>query len=731
MKPLYSTLILAVGLAGCADHFDTSDFDSEVQKPASIAEFEYLKAYAPLKEYIDRNAHPGFQLGTGVLVSDYLKRGAVYTLTNTNFDQVTAGNAMKYASIVGDDGSMNFSNVVDFVDAATANGLSVYGHTLCWHSQQNVKWLNSLIADKKLEFDPNDVQEVEVAKADYSTMTEFPYWGQFPDGCTVTINQEEGCLEINNPAAVDFWTLQFMGADNFSLAEGENYTLKVMARATGDGAFQGNIGSWGTNVGLRLGFSTEWEELTYDFVSATSEGAHVLMQCGDFVGTVQIKYVAIYHKEAPAGKIPVSIITNGDLSGTDYSCFYGKENQGNPHQSDVDPVENAYVVHMTPRAAEDWDNQFFIKADRNLEVGTEYTFRMKVKSAVPRTVGIQAHKGNPGDYIHWSFAGGSFTATTDWTEYEYTGTVDASSDGVNIIAMNLNSEAAPEGGDIWFKDVEWTIMIESNFMPLTPEEKNEILTAEMERWIKGMMNATEGKVKAWDVVNEAISGGPWGQKYDLQHGSADTPNDFFWQDYLGDNFVRVPVKFARQYFEEAGGNPAELKLFINDYNLESDWDQNQKLKSLIQWIEQWESDGETVIDGIGTQMHISYYENTSTQQSKEAAIENMFKLMAQTGKLVRITELDMGYVDASGNSLKTEQLTVEQHKAMAEHYKWIVKKYFELIPTAQQYGICHWAQTDSPAGSGWRAEEPIGLWDLNLSRKPAYAGMAEGLAEKE
>ena len=51
----------------------------------------------------------------------------------------------------------------------------------------------------------------------------------------------------------------------------------------------------------------------------------------------------------------------------------------------------------------------------------------------------------------------------------------------------------------------------------------------------------------------------------------------------------------------------DTKLFINDYNLESDWDNNMKLKSLIEWIKRWEADGVTKIDGIGTQMHISCY----------------------------------------------------------------------------------------------------------------------------
>ena len=186
-------------------------------------------------------------------------------------------------------------------------------------------------------------------------------------------------------------------------------------------------------------------------------------------------------------------------------------------------------------------------------------------------------------------------------------------------------------------------------IPLTPEEKLDTLTYALDLWISGMMDACTSEdgvlqVKAWDVVNEAISGADSDGDgiYDLQHGSADTPNDFFWQDHMGDlEYVRTVVRLARQY----GGN--DLKLFINDYNLESDWDQNKKLKSLIKWIEKWEADGTTKIDGIGSQMHISCYMNPQTQESKKKAIEESFKLMAESGKLVRISELDMGLVDES------------------------------------------------------------------------------------
>ena len=257
----------------------------------------------------------------------------------------------------------------------------------------------------------------------------------------------------------------------------------------------------------------------------------------------------------------------------------------------------------------------------------------------------------------------------------------------------------------------------------------------MDKWIKGMMEACDGKVKAWDLVNEAIAGeGNDGEgNYELQHstgyksGTWDVGGDaFYWQDHLGDlDYVRQACRLARKY------GPEDVKLFINDYNLESDWDDNKKVKSLVNWIKKWEADGVTKIDGIGTQMHISCYEDANLQKSAEDHIVKMFEIIAASGKFCRISEMDMGYVRGTnkwGNKLKTNQLTEAEHKKMADFYEFIFKKFFEIIPAAQQWGICQWCPTDAPENSGWRGGEPVGIWDLSYYRKHVYAGFVRGLA---
>ncbi|MCF0202265.1 MAG: endo-1,4-beta-xylanase [Bacteroidaceae bacterium] len=269
----------------------------------------------------------------------------------------------------------------------------------------------------------------------------------------------------------------------------------------------------------------------------------------------------------------------------------------------------------------------------------------------------------------------------------------------------------------------------------TPEEKKDTLTYAMNTWCNGMMNACKGRVLAWDLINEAVSGAGSieGQYYDLQHSETaseeDKKNNFYWQDYFGSyEYGPIVEKAARTAFRNNEGGDKQLLLFVNDYNLESDWDDNKKLKSLIYWVNEWEKRG-AKIDGLGTQMHISYYENESVMRSKAAHMVKMLHLMAETGKLVRISELDMGYVNANGEDVLTKDLTLAQRQQMAFYYRFIIQMYLKIVPAAQQYAICQWCLTDSPSNSGWRPGQPVGIWTEGWDRTAVYAAYCEALSE--
>lgn len=729
-KYIISALVCPFVLGSCADW---DDWKYDVEKPQTIAQYEYLNDYAPLKEYLDRGAHPGFKVSAALGVDEFNQQGPLFRLAAHNFDEIVAGNAMKMASCVNDQGEMDFSKVSSFVRAAEDAGLTVYGHALAWHAQQPSKYLNGLIKDKELppaEENPGLIITAGAPKKDtweYEIYYDLDKPLQAGKTYEISLN-----VRGTNPGTIDFWPGKKDGSDtqygagSFTVAES---------------AIDNNI-TFTPNADidrLRFCFGKIGGTLYFDnFVLKEKGSDHNLIVNSTFdendishwtkVSWVDVNYKIGNVAGAGAVDIPVSV---GHLT------FDDGQNLGGWSMDNAPKIVNG-VCEVGNNAAKEspWNAQVCYEPGFTFENGTTYHLKMKIKGSVAGEFG--AGFQNPDGYKGC----GDFptiNVTTDWKEVDVTTTCN----GDNALRLLLN--IGKYAGTLYIDDFEVYYTKSSNTIPLTPKEKSDILTLAMNKWISGMMQATEGKVKAWDLINEAISGGGnVNGFYALQTEatSEHNPQDFYWQDYFTpEMYGPIVEKAARDaYAAVEGTNPADLKLFINDYNLESDWDGNQKVKSLVYWIGVWEKKGKelgwnTKIDGIGSQMHISYYENPKTLESKKKAIQNMLKIMPETGKLVRISELDMGYVDKDGNDVTTAQLEklpieerVAKEKAMAEHYKWIIEQYFKIVPVKQQYGICQWCLTDAPTDSGWRPGKPVGLWNLNYQRKPAYGGFADGLA---
>ena len=566
----FCIMIIAAGLSTMA----AAQEKFEQGKPNND-NYRYLDEYQGLKNYIDYSKYPNFKLGAGTTVNDYLNNSLVKNMTNKNFTETVAGNAMKMQSCVDGNGNMNFETVKKYVNAATEAGLNVYGHTLAWHSQQPKGWLLKLLSDKP---DPNSEQVyTEIASKDFRTSKSIGSWrsDESTYGYSLSFDATNGLKIHTTKMCEHSWDVQFLAMENIFVEKDKTYKMTMTVKGSAEGKLHSKLGDWSSGEYPDIPFTTEWQDVTVEYKGIV-ESSFFMLQCGDFVGDIYIKNIK-----------------------------------------------------------------------------------------------FEGYKG----------------AT----------------------------------------------------VPLTKEEMHDTLVYAMDKWIKGMMEACDGKVKAWDLVNEAISGGgDDGQgNYLLQHSTAYNPSgnpdatwdvggdNFYWQDYMGDlEYVRQACRLARKY------GPEDVKLFINDYNLESDWDDNKKVKSLINWIKKWEADGVTKIDGIGTQMHISCYEDANLMNSAKDHITKMFELMAASGKLVRVSEMDMGYVRGSnkwGGSIKTSQVTEEEHKKMADFYEWIFKEFFRIVPPEQQWGICQWCTTDAPENSGWRGGEPVGIWDLNYYRKHVYAGFVRGL----
>ena len=709
-KYIISALVCPFVLGSCADW---DDWKYDVEKPQTIAQYEYLNDYAPLKENLDRSAHPGFKVSGALGVDEFNQQGPLFRLAAHNFDEIVAGNAMKMASCVNDQGAMDFSKVSSFIAAAEDAGVSVYGHTLAWHAQQPKKWLEKLLADKELKIDPNQKTFKELSRQTYQDGP-FPY---FQMGCAPKVIN--GSMHF---VPTGDWS-QFFCMTGCSMKAG-NYVAVLHIKSTKEGMIsltaQNGWGGDAQNITKKFAVkANEWVDAEVALDDIQGGNYDFILKPETFDGTLDLQSVTVGQYESPAMEVEQEVKYQTYQDGP-FPYF----------QMGCAPEVINGSMHFVPTG--DW-SQFFCLAGAALTPG-DYAVDVEIKSTKAGNIKMTVQNGWGGDAESFT---GSVLLKEGWTTARFKMTLEQGG--------NYDFILKPEtfNATLDLKSVSVKKIVKMNSIPLTPKEKSDTLTWAMNKWISGMMQATEGKVKAWDLINEAVAGeGNVNGFYPLQTANENNPDDFFWQDYFTpEMYGPIVEKAARDaYAAVEGTNPADLKLFVNDYDLESDRDNNQKVKSLVYWIGVWEKKGQelgynTKIDGIGSQMHISYYENPQTLESKKKGIQNMLKIMAETGKLVRISELDMGYVDAEGNDVTTAQLEklpiderVAKEKAMAEYYKWIIEQYFAIVPTSQQYGICQWCLTDSPTDSSWRKGLPVGLWNLNYQRKPAYGGFAEGLS---
>lgn len=725
-------LMALLALSSCADD-KFSEYRTDMTK--NLKEYQYLNNYEPLKKYVEDmkaagKCNPNFKLGIALEAAEFNKQALVYCLAGSNFNEMTAGNAMKMASCVKDDGSTDFSLVKEFVKNAKDAGLTIYGHTLAWHSQQPNKYLKNLIKDKELPPDPNGGNKyLEIA-----------------------------CGE----PGVNKWDKQISYVLPKALVKGQSYVMSVKVKASDGGTFAAwpiweasdNKNQWGGSNDVQYmadyDITNDYSTLTWEF-TANFPIDKLQFVFGNVGGTISCDDF----KLTKAGS-DENLIENGDFAKESArgwnptgctikvaSAAAAVEVEQLVHEQTYKdgpfpfyvmdgcepPVVNG-AIHFVPTGK--WSQFFVMPGGDNLLSEGNYVVYLDMTSSKDAS-GVELTMQNG-----WGASDQAITVKVPVSA----GRHNVKLQMPNIAGGNYDIILKPQTADATLDvhSVKVCQVKNLNSIPLTDEEKKNALTPALGTWIDGMMEATDGYVTSWEVVNEALSGADkdGDGKYDLQSAKRgnvsadDAKNNFYWQDYLGDlEYVRLAVADARKSFAAHNGDPDKLKLFINDYNLESDWDDNGKLRSLIQWIKDWEADDVTKIDGIASQMHISCYADPKTQESKKKHIEEMFKLLAKTDKLIKISELDMGYVDAAGKEVTYDQMTEEQHKEMRDLYTFVLQKYFEIIPIDKQYGITQWCATDSPKDSGWRPGLPTGLWDLNYLRKHTYAGFAVGLGAPE
>ena len=366
-----------------------------------------------------------------------------------------------------------------------------------------------------------------------------------------------------------------------------------------------------------------------------------------------------------------------------------------------------------------WDAQLFWTLNSYLVKGETYCYEFYARSDSGLTCQFLGQNAEY-DGIYKDM----FTPGTDWTYYYGEFTLGENELG-DIERIGLQFGGEP-GSKIWFDDFKFgkknPQSASARSVNKTPEEKKEILLGAMESWIRQMAEHMGDRVVAWDVINEPIADGSnaWRGINNVFNGQDKAPvegntlnlnwasDHWYWGYYIGKEYAVKAFEYARKYCAPGA------KLFVNDYNLEISPGKLDAIIAFANYIDSNNSTGGPLVDGLGTQMHV----NVSI---KKEQVDEMFRIMAATGKLVRITELDV--------SIGTEHPTLQQLNAQANTYKMIVRSYMENVPEAQRSGITLWTLSDAPAEHiYWLKGDSPNLFDANYVRKEAYKYFCDGIA---
>ena len=216
--------------------------------------------------------------------------------------------------------------------------------------------------------------------------------------------------------------------------------------------------------------------------------------------------------------------------------------------------------------------------------------------------------------------------------------------------------------------------------------------------IRTVLGHYKGRIRGWDVVNEAISDG--GKEW-----LRPSP----WLDALGEDYVEHAFRFARE------ADP-DTELYYNDYNLE----QPEKRDRAARLIRRLQDRG-VHIDGIGLQGHFTLASVNVEEVAKT------IETFAAMGLRVNISELDMRlYPWDDRESRYPDGAPPEILKEQAEKYAGLFKVFVAHRDVMDR--VTFWGVHD---GLSWTNHDPVPgrpdyalLFDRAGKPKPAFHAVA-------
>ena len=229
-----------------------------------------------------------------------------------------------------------------------------------------------------------------------------------------------------------------------------------------------------------------------------------------------------------------------------------------------------------------------------------------------------------------------------------------------------------------------------------PRASREELLERMHNHIRTVVGRYKGKVKTWDVVNEALA-----------DGGEEVLRNSIWRQIIGPDFIAKAFEYAHEADPDA-------VLRYNDYSLENP----AKRRKLITLIKSLQEQG-VPVTAIGTQAHLNV--SSASFESMDRALTEMETL----GLPIHVTELDVNSAqggqrstgaDIANNADTTKGgLVDDANKRLADAYAGIFQAFLKHKDHVKL--VTFWGANDSVS---WRTNGKPLLFDGSNRPKPAF-----------
>lgn len=266
---------------------------------------------------------------------------------------------------------------------------------------------------------------------------------------------------------------------------------------------------------------------------------------------------------------------------------------------------------------------------------------------------------------------------------------------------------------VWHAQTPAWVFEDHTGAPLTRDS----LLAVVKDHIFTVVGRYKGRIKGWDVVNEAID----------EDGSMRKSK---WLEIIGEDYVQKAFEYAREADPEA-------ELYYNDYNIELPG----KREGAIRLINNLRANNITV-DGIGIQGH--WHLDFPSLQN----IDTSIAMFAELNIPVMITEFEVNVIPERELSIIGAEISqAAEYRAAIDPYpgglpdsvqQALADRYADLFRIFLKHDACltrvtFWGVND---GDSWKNDWPVPgrtnhplLFDRNYQPKPAYYAVVNTVKE--